>query len=228
MPDTRTTDGETRRQIMLLMLRNSPITATQLGQSLGLSATGIRRHLDNLVDNGFAERAPARKVAGTHSRGRPAKTFRLTSAGRAQFGHDYDSLAVQALQTLRETGGDEAVRAFAKKRAQSIVDGVDSLTGIEEAAEAVVEAFSHKGYAATVSTTDLGVQICQHHCPIAGVAAEFPELCEAEHEVIAALFGQHVQPLASIADGHGICTTNIPITPIKTHSPITPDERSGS
>lgn len=214
--ETRSTDGDTRRQIMQLLLQRGPLSATEMGSILSLTATGIRRHLDLLVEAGYAEEAAPR---AKKTRGRPAKSFQLTNKGRAQFGNDYDSLAVQALQTLRETGGDEAVKAFARRRAAQIVEGVNvdkhaDPDELRAAAEAVVEAFSHNGYTATISEAGQGVQICQHHCPISGVAAEFPELCEAEHEAIAELLGQHVQPLASIADGHGICTTNIPITPI--------------
>ena len=40
----------------------------------------------------------------------------------------------------------------------------------------------------------------------------------AEGEIISRILGQHVQPLATIADGNGICTTNIPITPIDRRS----------
>ena len=55
-----------------------------------------------------------------------------------------------------------------------------------------------------------GEQLCQHHCPVAHVAAEFPVLCEAETAVISRLVGTHVQRLATIAHGDGICTTHIP------------------
>ena len=42
------------------------------------------------------------------------------------------------------------------------------------------------------------------------MAAEFPQLCEAETAVIGRLVGTHVQRLATIAHGDGICTTHIP------------------
>jgi hypothetical protein len=45
---------------------------------------------------------------------------------------------------------------------------------------------------------------------VAQVAAEFPQLCEAETKVISHLVGSHVQRLATIAHGDGICTTHIP------------------
>ncbi len=54
-----------------------------------------------------------------------------------------------------------------------------------------------------------GEQLCQHHCPVAHVAAEFPQLCEAETEAFARLLGTPVQRLATIAHGDGICTTHI-------------------
>ena len=57
-----------------------------------------------------------------------------------------------------------------------------------------------------------GEQLCQHHCPVAHVAERFPQLCEAETEVFSRLLGVHVQRLATIAHGDGVCTTHIPRT----------------
>jgi predicted ArsR family transcriptional regulator len=56
----------------------------------------------------------------------------------------------------------------------------------------------------------MGEELCQHHCPIAHVAAEFPQLCEAETEALSKVLGTHVQRLATIAHGDGVCTTFIP------------------
>ena len=47
---------------------------------------------------------------------------------------------------------------------------------------------------------------------MAHAAAQFPQLCEAETEVFARLLGKHVQRLATIAHGDGVCTTHIPST----------------
>lgn len=53
--ETRSTEGDTRRQVMLLLLKDGPITASDLGTQLGLSAAGVRRHLDILVEDGLTE-----------------------------------------------------------------------------------------------------------------------------------------------------------------------------
>ncbi|MFC7467508.1 hypothetical protein ACFQVA_07740 [Actinomadura keratinilytica] len=42
------------------------------------------------------------------------------------------------------------------------------------------------------------------------MAEQFPQLCEAETEVFSQLLGTHVQRLATIAHGDGVCTTFIP------------------
>ena len=68
------------------------------------------------------------------------------------------------------------------------------------------------GFAASVveNQSGGGVQICQHHCPVAHVAMEFPALCDAESEAFGRLLGTHVTRLATLANGDGVCTTLVP------------------
>lgn len=236
---TRSVEGETRRKIMLHVLKEGPVTASDIGTQLGLSAAGVRRHLDILVDEGLAEtvkRRPVTTQQGRRHRGRPAKLFRLTENGRAQFGHAYDDLASDALTAIKQAGGSEAVRKFARARLEKLFadyepsDNAADDESVEDAARDLAETLDAQGFATTVSHAGHGVQICQHHCPLAHVAAKHPELCEAEQEMFANLLGTHVQPLASIADGHGICTTNIPLTSAihRTTQTESTHERSGS
>lgn len=229
----RFNEGETRQDVLVLLLKLGPVTASDLGERLGFSAAGVRRHLDNLVNDGLAETIH-RKSSG---RGRPAKHFRLTDRGRAHFGHDYDNLASAALDTLRQVGGTKAVREFARQRAESVLRDVAPATdeegSVESTAHLLAEAFDRGGYAATVNNAGNGIQLCQHHCPVASVAAEHPELCEVEHEVVASKLGHHVQPLATIIDGHGICTTNIPLnrkpkSGTDRHKPGSPNDTGSS
>jgi predicted ArsR family transcriptional regulator len=53
---------------------------------------------------------------------------------------------------------------------------------------------------------------------VAHVAAEFPQLCEAETQAFARLLGTHVQRLATIAHGDGVCTTHVPVPRVLTTS----------
>jgi predicted ArsR family transcriptional regulator len=208
-------DGHTRRAIVQLLLEG-PITAGQIGERLGISAAGVRRHLDALIDAGDAE-SHAAAVWEHNGRGRPAKRYRLTAGGRAKLDHTYDDLAVAAMRQLREIGGDQAIRTFARRRIDTILSGVDDAADgdVKGAADRVASALTDAGYATTTTPVTGpvdGVQICQHHCPVSHAAAEFPELCEAEREAFAEILGTHVQRLATIVNGDCACTTHVPVS----------------
>lgn len=205
------TDGRTRDRVTQLLLERGPATAAALGSALGLSPAAVRRHLDALLTDGVIE---ARDTRPTGSRGRPAKAFALTAAGRDGFRTDYDDLAADALRFLAQSGGPDAVAAFAQARVAELEARYRESVGDSDdptvRAQALAEALSGDGYAASASARPTGVQLCQHHCPVASVATEFPQLCEAETAVFSRLLGTHVQRLATISHGDGICTTHVP------------------
>jgi predicted ArsR family transcriptional regulator len=219
-------DGHTRQAIVRLLLQSGSITAAEIGDQLRLTPAGVRRHLDALIEAGDAEALAAAswQQAG---RGRPAKRFRLTAAGRAKLDHAYDDLAAAAMRQLREIGGEEAVQAFARRRVDAILGGVEAAgsaedADVEAAAERVAGALTNAGYVATTTRVGgpiHGVQICQHHCPVSHVAEEFPELCEAEQQAMAEVLGTHVQRLATIVNGDCACTTHVPLTQISSKAP---------
>jgi predicted ArsR family transcriptional regulator len=211
----------TRDLVARTILETGPQRAADLAARLGLSAAAIRRHLDALIADGLLlEREP--RPAAHRGRGRPARTYALTDAGRAAFPHAYDDLANTALRYLRETGGEGAVQRFAEHRARTLADElrstVDLAAPLATRADALAGALSTHGYASTTQAVGAGgsvagVQICQHHCPVAHVAAEFPELCEAETRAFEQVLGTYVQRLATIAHGDGVCTTHVPAPP---------------
>ena len=230
-PVTRGAAAEpgTRARVARLILENGPVTAAALSTRLGLTPAAVRRHLDNLLDDGMIEIRIAR-VYGSRRRGRPAKLFAITDAGRSAFEHTYDDLATSALRFLAERAGPDAVAEFARRqvaelerRYRPVVDAAPDSARVR----ALAEALSADGYAASATTVPVGTgpaspgpaqppaapavgeQLCQHHCPVAHVAAEYPQLCEAETEAFGRLLGTPVQRLATIAHGDGVCTTHV-------------------
>lgn len=203
-------DPRTRDAVARSILENGPSTAVSLGERLGLTPAGIRRHLDLLVADGVLEARDPR-VAASRGRGRPSKVFIMTDNGREKFEHSYDDLAVAALKFMSAQLGEHLVSAFAQSRADDMVrKAAPSIVKSEDKVVALAEFLTEQGYAATVGPRGTGEELCQHHCPIAHVASEFPQLCEAETEALSNLLGTHVQRLATIAHGDGVCTTYIP------------------
>ncbi|WP_425472967.1 helix-turn-helix transcriptional regulator [Vallicoccus soli] len=225
-PQEATGEHATRRRVARAVLEDGPSTAAALAERLDLTTAAVRRHLDALVADGTLEAREPREDRRPRGRGRPARVFAVTRGGRSAFGQEYDDLAASALEFLAGVGGDAALEAFARQRVSGLRERlVPALHGHDgeaagERAAAVADALSAQGYAASARTTGTGaVQLCQHHCPVAAVAERFPQLCEAETEMLSGLLGTHVQRLATIAHGDGVCTTHVPTSQTSQTSP---------
>ena len=212
--------GSAASNVGRVLLHQGAMTPIELAAQLELTSAAIRKHLDTLTEAGLvecSERAPygPGALSASRGRGRPARVFSLTAKGRATFGTRQESLALSAVKYLDQQGSD-AVREFARTLANSFIErnaSIMQLPTIQERVEALVGSLDQDGYAAEISQ-GLGesTQICQHHCPIGDVAAEYPQLCEEETKMISKLTGVHVTRLATIAKGAPICTTLVPLT----------------
>lgn len=224
--DGATTESGTRAAVLRSLLEGGPVTAGDLAGRLGLTAAGIRRHLEALLEAEQIEVVPAGRSRGSRGRGRgrPAKTFRISESGRERFSTSYGELASAAIDHIARIAGPEAVADFARARARAMVAEVTPNATTPDGAQVIAKAHElaaalrSDGFVTTVRPVVgpggdgevHGVQICQHHCPIASVAGHHPEFCDAEAEEFARLVGTHVQRLATIANGDSVCTTHIP------------------
>jgi predicted ArsR family transcriptional regulator len=212
-------DASTRSRVSRSILQYGPSTANDLAKRLNLTPAAVRRHLAVLISLGHLS-SREQRVYGPRGRGRPARVFTLTDAGRGEFYQAYDELAIRALGYLRQVAGEDAVKDFARHVVEGVETRFDSIKGeYDTPAEALVEALTAKGFVASLQPVRSGVQLCQYHCPVAHVAAEFPELCEAETRAFAQMLDSHVQRLATIAHGDGVCTTHVP-------HPVVRDDRT--
>jgi predicted ArsR family transcriptional regulator len=135
----------------------------------------------------------------------------------------YDDLAASAMAFLAEQLGPRSVEEFAARRVAELEQRYApelELAGDDVAARthALAGALSRDGYAASsrpvgAPGAEVGVQLCQGHCPVQHVATRFPQLCDAETEVFSRLLGVHVQRLATLAGGAHVCTTHVPTGP---------------
>jgi len=216
-------------RILRSLLSDGPATATDLAARLGLTGTAVRKHLDSLVEAGSVQagdRAPfgPSAIAPTRlRRGRPAKVFSVTAQGRRSVAVSQDELALDALRFIFAGGGSSAVQSFAAQRLSRVLpaDQGPDAGDFRSRLDSLVKSLDEAGFSASISGLDAGgasdvaVQLCQHQCPVAGVAEEFPEFCDAEAAAFEAHLGVHVTRLATIARGDAICTTLIPISALQ-------------
>lgn len=184
---------------------------------LVLTAAAVRRHLSQLeIEGQIAEYDGA--VLRPVRRGRPSRRYVATGEGQAAFGDSYGDVATQALDFVRKTMGESGIREFADERISGLEDryrpAVEAAgDDLEARALALADVLTQDGYAASVRRGPRGLtlQLCQGHCPIHDVAAEYPAMCEAETQAFHRLLGVHVQRLATLAGGEHVCTLTIPL-----------------
>jgi len=244
-PAPHVLEARTRDRVRQAISADGPLTAAALASRLGLTPAAVRRHLDLLAQKGaIEEHEPAAAGGAGRSRGRPARAYVLSAAGHAGLDSDYDDMATSALRFLAARAGVDAVGEFARKRigeleerygAQIAGSGKD----VAARAEILAAALTANGFAASTrpvraGTALAGVQLCQGHCPVQHVAAQFPQFCDAETDAFSRLLGVHVQRLATLAHGEHVCTTFIPLStgPVQAATApsgtTTSDERSSS
>ena len=232
----REAEATTRQRVLQLVASAGPVATADLASELHLTAAGIRRHLAVLeadgqivVHDGVGQ--------GRARRGRPARHYVVTNHGQAALSNTYSELAAQALRYLAEVGGPSAVEAFATVRVRgieekylaSVADAGFEL-GVTGRVEALARVLETDGFAASTRSVPgmPAVQLCQGHCPVQQIAAEFPQLCEAETQAFSRLLGVHVQRLATLASGGHVCTTNIPTATMTSAGSTTGTTTSGT
>jgi predicted ArsR family transcriptional regulator len=213
-------EATTRQRVLQLVASAGPVATAELAAELGLTTAAIRRHLGVLEGHGqitVHERAAVRSSTGPARRGRPARRYVVTREGQNSLSSTYPELASQALRFLAEVAGPQAVEAFAASRVRAIEEryaaGLDAAgTDVTARAERLAAALGADGYAASTRPVPgrPTIQLCQGHCPVQQIAAEFPQICEAEAQAFSRLLGVHVQRLSTLAAGGHVCTTNIP------------------
>lgn len=223
----RDAEDRTRDRVLSAVLEHGPVSAAELGEMLSVTPAAVRRHLDALTKSGVVE---VKRVAtsGTGA-GRPSRRYVLTSRGQSTIGDDYLDIARTALHRLSDLAGQGAVEDFAEERFaameqryQPLVDAAGD--DVAARSRALAEALTNDGFVASAAEVGMGalpsgkrvpdhlasVQLCQGHCPVQQLAAEFPVFCDTETAVFSRLLGVDVRRLSTLASGGHVCTTHIP------------------
>ncbi|MGO1320058.1 MAG: helix-turn-helix transcriptional regulator [Galactobacter sp.] len=220
-PDPKDTEHSTRDRVLRTVLQHGPITAAELGSTLGFTPAAVRRHLDRLESEGLigVKEVQAKRAKA----GRPARHYVVNPAAQVRLGNRNGEAAVAAVEQLRALGGETAVKQFAARQADRqerlYTETVSAAAAGQERAEALAEALSEDDYVAFTRTVDIStgtqamrsLQLCQAHCPLVDVARHVPEICEAEAEMFARVLDVDVRRLSTMAAGGHVCTLHIPL-----------------
>ncbi len=229
-PPAGEADERTRDRVLAAVLERGPVSAAELGSGLGFTPAAVRRHLDALSRDGLIE--VKRGGSTSTGAGRPARRYVLSQRGQSRLGNDYLDIARAALAQLGSVGGPDAVTEFARIRFAGMEERYRPLIeaagpDIEDRARALAAALSADGFVGSARVVGgasprgamLSVQLCQGHCPVQQLAADFPTFCDQETAVFSRLLGVDVRRLSTLARGGHVCTTHIPMGRVPAEPP---------
>jgi predicted ArsR family transcriptional regulator len=200
-----TSDGPQRRILEALKLRG-PLTARQLAALRGGGTVAMRAHLRNLVLSGLVAHEEERQAVG-----RPARRYRLTPDSDALFPKHYDVLAVKLAETVAAELGEEALIRILRRWLEELHPYFDAQlpNEFEARLEALANHQSSFGFMASVRKERVGLTVVEQNCPVAKVAAQFPQICAHEATLFQRVLGRNVDLTCCQARGDALCEFRI-------------------
>ena len=187
-----TTTGfpSTKRNILEYLLKQGDATARQLAQDLKISTQAIRRHLNELEEEGLILYESVQQKMG-----RPQHLYQLSEQGRDRLSpQKYSQFAVSFLDTLAETAGEEQVSKVLEKQWQRKAAEYRDRLGQGTLAQRIaklVQLRKEEGYMAELHQvapkTRQEFVLVEHNCAISEVAESYPSICGHELEMFAAV-----------------------------------------
>lgn len=181
-------------QILELLKTRGPLSAAELGDSLGMTSMGARRHLQSLADQELVYWQES--VVG---RGRPKRSWYLTARAMQRFPDRHAELSLQLIESVTELFGDEGLEKLISQREQQQLDlyqqTLTPLSTLKEKVEALTQLRRGEGYMAEYEAQQDGsFVLLEHHCPICAAATQCQGFCRSELEI----FQQLLAGLATV------------------------------
>ena len=198
-----------------VLLESGSTTASVLASRLSMTPTAVRKHLDWLESEGIVasfDQPPFGPLLKTKGPGRPARAFAVTEKGRQLLTQLDENLLESAVDFIYRENGESGIKRFAQERVTSMLGSIKTKFNSETLTETqLAEGLTEFGYMASVISGPSGndTQLCQHNCPIAGIAKRYPVFCEIELQEFQKALQKRTTRLSALSSGSSLCTTHI-------------------
>ncbi len=195
---------KTRGEIITLLKRKSGMAASEIADALDLHSMTVRQHLSILERDGYVQHS-REKIR----RGRPTYMYHLTSNADHFFPNDYSRFAMNLLDTLTATEGEEKVdqileRQMEEKLKTYFKDIEDKNLGNK--VEMLAEFLNEEGYMVEVEETPTSYILEEHNCALESVAQKYRQLCQNELTLFQRLLNVPVERQCHMAAGDRCCS----------------------
>ncbi len=203
--------SETRKEILIILKQNGSETISSLKKKLNISSEGVRLQLVNLERDGLVKRHTERN---NHKGGRPAIIINLTSKGEALFPKEYNTLAIEVIDTVANQLGKGAVKEVLSTMVDARVSEWEyRLNGLslEEKVAALKDfyilndSYMEVDYQPDTKT----LLLIERNCPFYDVAMKRPILCSVTLNSLTRLLNCLVVREKRFQNGDGCCAFRV-------------------
>lgn len=180
---------ESTRGRVVMLLRHSERTVSDLASELGVTDNAIRLHLAALERDGLVEQS------GTRSEwtGKPAVLYRTTGEAEGLFPKPYDAVLSALLSELEQEQDGAAVERLLRQAGTRL--GASARAKNEDLPGRVrhaAEVLTALGGLAEVTEEDGSFLIQGFSCPLADLVADHPRTCQLAEALVSELVGRSV------------------------------------
>ena len=181
---------------MLLLLRRSPRTITELAEQLELTDNAVRTHVAALDRQGMIQTAGTRREA----RGKPARVYSLSREGEELFPKAYAVVLGGLVDEIaRKEGRDRAVELL-RSVGERVAERTEIPRDPKARVRAAAAALRSLGGDIDVERTEGGWRLQGYGCPLSGVTARSPEVCSLAKALVEEISGQRVTECCDRSD----------------------------
>ncbi|MBX7111174.1 MAG: winged helix-turn-helix transcriptional regulator [Dehalococcoidia bacterium] len=196
----------TRQQILDYLRLHRDASVKDLGRLLGLTATGVRQHLNILEQEGLVTSFEQRGKVG-----RPPLRYALTSLGDATFPKQYDALANALIDEVRACYGSQGLQQIVRGAASRLATADDGTeTPVEGSPDtrinAIVDLLRSRGVVADWERDGEAFLLHERTCPYPEVARRNSVACAMDVAQVRQLTGMDAKLTACLVRGDASCT----------------------
>lgn len=181
--------GVTKRRLVDHLKREGASTTADLALVLGVTTQAVRAQLTELEEQGMV----VAETIATGARGRPPLGWALSTRAMDLFPDRHGELAVELLDAIRATSGDEGVAAVLAERERSQMrafgEAVPPGSDVETRVELLARHRTGQGYMAEVVPDGDDLLLVEHHCPVCAAATACQGLCANELDLFRGAVG---------------------------------------
>ena len=179
------------QRILNELKMKGPQTAGELGKTLGVTGEAARLQLVRLAEQDLVEAA-----SEAHGVGRPSQKWHLKVLAHSVFPDAHDELAVQLIEHIRTTLGEEALNKVIAARDEALRasyrDEMQGASSLRERVQRLATIRNGEGYMCEWRAEGKQYVLIENHCPICAVATACQGFCQTELQTFKSVLGPDV------------------------------------